>query len=61
MAWRASGPPARSRARCAQADVIGLHALGITDGRTFAEMDREDPLRPVYLQSVTLRTSLMSA
>jgi hypothetical protein len=45
----------------AQADVIKQHVMEMTDGRTFSEIDREDPLRQTYLASVTLRTSLMSA
>lgn len=45
----------------AQADIIAEHALNLTDGRTFAQMERDDPLRPTYLQAVTLRTSLMTA
>jgi hypothetical protein len=45
----------------AQAEIIQLHALEATEGRTWADMDREDPMRPFYLSAVTLRTSLMSA
>jgi hypothetical protein len=45
----------------AQAEIIQLHTLERTEGLTWAQMDREDPLRPFYLQAVTLRTSLMSA
>ena len=45
----------------AQAEIIQQHALEATEGRTWADMDREDPQRPFYLQAVTLRTSLMSA
>lgn len=45
----------------AQADIIQKHALNITGGKTYAELDREDPLRATYLSAVTLRTSLMLA
>jgi hypothetical protein len=45
----------------AQAEIIQEHTLARTEGLTWADMDREDPLRPFYLQAVTLRTSLMSA
>ncbi len=45
----------------AQADIIHHHALASSNGKTYAEMDREDPARATYLSSVTLRTSLMSA
>jgi hypothetical protein len=45
----------------AQADVIRKHALETTGGKTYAELDREDPARAVYLNSVTLRTALMES
>lgn len=45
----------------AQADVIRTHILETTDGKTYAELDREDPNRAVYLNSVTLRTALMES
>ena len=32
-----------------------------TGGKTYAELDRTDPLRATYLQSVTLRTALMES
>ena len=41
-----------------QANVIKAHTLESTEGRTYAEMDREDPLRATYLNSVSLRTAL---
>lgn len=43
------------------ANVIQKHALEATGGKTYAEMDREDPLRPVALTASGLRTSLFSA
>jgi hypothetical protein len=45
----------------AQADVIRAHILETTDGKTYAELDREDPNRALYLNSVTLRTALMES
>ena len=45
----------------AQADIIRVHALETTGGKTYAELDREDPARAVYLNSVTLRTALMES
>jgi hypothetical protein len=45
----------------AQADIIRQHALETTGGKTYAELDREDPARAVYLNSVTLRTALMES
>jgi len=40
-----------------QADVIKEHLLKITGGKTYAELDRNDPNRAQYLNSVTLRTA----
>jgi hypothetical protein len=45
----------------AQADIIRAHALNLTGGKTYAEMDRTDPNRATYLNSVTLRTALMES
>jgi len=45
----------------AQADVIEGHVLEITGGKTYAELDREDPNRAVVLNSVSLRTALNMA
>ena len=45
----------------AQADAIQAHALRITGGKTYAEMERTDPNRATYLQAVTLRTALMES
>lgn len=45
----------------AQADVIQKHALEATEGKTYAQLDREDPARETAFRASTLRTSLMSA
>ncbi len=45
----------------AQADAIREHALEASGGKTYAEMDRDDPARATYLNSVTLRTALMES
>ncbi len=45
----------------AQADAIQRHIMTITGGKTYAELDRSDPNRATYLQSVTLRTALMES
>ena len=42
----------------AQADVIEEHTLGITGGLTYAELDRDDPLRETAFTAANLRTSL---
>jgi hypothetical protein len=45
----------------AQADAIREHVLKITGGKTYAELAQNDPNRPTYLNSVTLRTALMES
>lgn len=45
----------------AQAQVIRIHTLGITGGKTYSEMDREDPNRAVYITSITLQGALHQA
>ena len=45
----------------AQADVIREDALRITGGKTYAELEQNDPKRQTYLTSVTLRTALMQS
>lgn len=45
----------------AQAEIIREHVLRTTGGKTYAELDRSDPNRTLYLNSVTLRTALMQS
>ena len=45
----------------AQADIIRVHMLEATGGKTYAEMDREDPLRQVAFSGAALRTALLSS
>ncbi len=42
----------------AQADIIEEHALDITGGLTYSELDRDDPLRETAFTAANLRTSL---
>ncbi|WP_149203444.1 aromatic ring-opening dioxygenase LigA [Actinotalea subterranea] len=44
-----------------QADIINHHALDMSGGKTYAELDREDPLRPTVMNASFLRTSLFSS
>lgn len=44
-----------------QQDIISQHALKATGGKTYAEMDREDPLREVAMSGSTLRASLFTS
>ena len=44
-----------------QAKVIDDHTLEITDGRTYAELDREDPLRETAMNSAFLQSSLFTS
>ncbi|HLA18353.1 MAG TPA: hypothetical protein VJ253_03445 [Dehalococcoidia bacterium] len=45
----------------AQDAIIRQHSLETTEGKTYAELPRDDPNRGVYLNGVTLRTALSLA
>lgn len=45
----------------AQAEIIDHHALEATGGKTYAELDREDPLRDVAMNASFLRASLFTS
>lgn len=44
-----------------QADIINTHALESTGGKTYSELDREDPLRAVAMNGSFLRASLFTS
>jgi hypothetical protein len=44
-----------------QAQIIDQHALELTGGQTYAELDREDPLRDVAMNASFLRASLFTS
>ena len=44
-----------------QSMVIRTHTLASTGGKTYSEMDREDPGRALYITSLTLQNSLHQA
>ena len=44
-----------------QAYIIAHHALEATGGKTYAELDREDPLRDVAMNGSFLRASLFTS
>ncbi|GEA81463.1 aromatic ring-opening dioxygenase LigA [Cellulomonas uda] len=44
-----------------QADIIKHHALDATGGKTYAELDKEDPLRAVAMNGSFLRASLFTS
>jgi hypothetical protein len=45
----------------AQADIIEHHALKATDGKTYAELEQDDPLREVAMNASFLRGSLFTS
>ncbi len=45
----------------AQADIINDHALEASEGKTYAELDREDPVRDTMMNASFLRTSLFTS
>lgn len=44
-----------------QAEIIAHHALEATGGKTYAELDREDPLRDTAMNGSFLRASLFTS
>jgi hypothetical protein len=44
-----------------QADIISHHAMEATGGKTYAELDREDPLRQTAMTASFLRASLFTS
>lgn len=44
-----------------QAGVINTHALALSDGATYAELDRDDPVRATMMNASFLRTSLFTS
>jgi hypothetical protein len=44
-----------------QAEIIEEHTVALTDGQTYAELDREDPLREVAMNSAFLQASLFTS
>jgi hypothetical protein len=44
-----------------QADIIEHHALEASSGKTYAELDREDPVRAVVMNGSFLRASLFTS
>lgn len=44
-----------------QADIIQYHALEASGGKTYAELDREDPVRATMMNASFLRASLFTS
>lgn len=44
-----------------QAGVIDMHARAMADGKTYAELDQDDPLRTVVMNASFLRASLFTS
>ncbi|AWB96590.1 aromatic ring-opening dioxygenase LigA [Agromyces badenianii] len=44
-----------------QAGVINMHALESSDGKTYAELDRDDPVRQTVMTASFLRASLFTS
>jgi hypothetical protein len=44
-----------------EADIIEKHALEASKGKTYAELDREDPVRTVVMNGSFLRASLFTS
>jgi len=45
----------------AQADIINHHALEMADGKTYAELEQDDPVRATVMNASFLRASLFTS
>ena len=45
----------------AQADIINKHALSASDGKTYAELEKDDPRRETVMNGSFLRASLFTS
>ena len=59
--WVAGTPVDDPLSAYAQQDIIDQHALHSTEGKTYAEMDREDEKRPTAMNASFLRASLFTS
>ncbi len=57
----AGSPVSGPFAAYCEADIIAVHALEATGGKTYAQLDREDPLRQVAMNGSFLRASLFTS
>ncbi len=60
-AFSAGKPVNGPIAALAQADIIDKHALASAGGKTYAELDREDPARATAMNASFLRASLFTS
>jgi hypothetical protein len=60
-AFLAGAPVADPFTAYAEADIIAHHALEASDGATYAELDREDPVRETMMNASFLRASLFTS
>jgi len=60
-AFLAGAPVIGPLSAYAEADIINHHALDMSEGLTYAELDREDPLRDTVMNASFLRTSLFTS
>ncbi|GLI27791.1 hypothetical protein ARHIZOSPH14_20330 [Agromyces rhizosphaerae] len=60
-AFLAGEPVAGPLTAYAQADIINHHALDASGGLTYAELDREDPVRATMMNASFLRASLFTS
>ena len=59
--WFAGKTVAGPLTAYSEADIINTHALDATGGKTYAELDREDPVRVVAMNASFLRASLFTS
>lgn len=60
-AFLAGAPVADPFTAYAEADIIAKHALDASGGSTYAQLDREDPVRVTMMNASFLRASLFTS
>lgn len=57
----ANAPVTGPLSALAQADAINMHATEMADGKTYAQLDRDDPIRATVMDASFLRASLFTS
>jgi hypothetical protein len=60
-AFMAGAPVTGPLSAFAQADIISHHALEASDGKTYAELEQDDPVRATVMNASFLRASLFTS
>lgn len=60
-AFLANAPVTGPFSALAQADAINMHATAMADGKTYAQLEKDDPIRATVMDASFLRASLFTS